>query len=124
MVKFSKDDKSLNETKKDLLNFESDHRNEKEETEHSLISRTKTCFRCNKTGHIAAHCIFNLVNNANQSSSDRLPVKCFRCLEIGRIARDCKKEFERKSVRKDQQMAGTNETYFSFYNSAERVDVT
>ena len=25
-------------------------------------------------------------------------------------------------MRKDQQMAGTNETYFSFYNTAERVD--
>ena len=34
LVKFSKDDKSLNEIKKTLLNFESDHRNEKEETEH------------------------------------------------------------------------------------------
>ena len=62
LVKFSKDDKSLNEIRKDLLNFESDHRNEKEETEHSFISRTKTCFRCNKTGHIAAHCRFKLVN--------------------------------------------------------------
>ena len=48
LVKFSKDDKNLNEIKKNLLNFESDHRNEMEETEHSLISRTKTCFRCNK----------------------------------------------------------------------------
>ena len=122
LVKFSKDDKSLNEIKKDLLNFESDHKNEKEETEHSFISRIKTCFRCNKTGHIAAHCRSKLVNKVNQSSSDRPPVKCFRCLEIGHIARDCKKEFERKSVREDQLLAETNETHFSFYNSAERVD--
>ena len=121
LVKFSKDDKSLNEIKKDLLNFESDHRNEKEETEPSFISRTKTCFRCNKTGNIAAHCRSKLVNKVNQSSSDR-PVKCFRCLEIGHKARDCKKELERKSVREDQQLAEKNETYFSFYNSAERVD--
>ena len=49
-------------------------------------------------------------------------MKCFRCLEIGHIARDCKKEFERKSVREDQLLAETNETHFSFYNSAERVD--
>ena len=54
--KFSKDDNSLNEIKKDLLYFESDHRNDKEETEHSFNSRIKTCFRCNKTGHIAAFC--------------------------------------------------------------------
>ena len=47
LVKFSKDDKSLNEIKRDLLNFESGHRNGKEETEYSFISRTKTCFRCN-----------------------------------------------------------------------------
>ena len=40
--------------RKVLLDFESDHRNEKEETEHSFIFRTKLCFRCNKTGHIAA----------------------------------------------------------------------
>ena len=100
-IKFSKDDKSLNEIRKDLLNFESDHWNEKEETEHSFISRTKTYFRCNKTGHIAAHCKSKLVNKVNQSSSDRPPVKCFRCLEIGHIARDCKKEFERKNVKED-----------------------
>ena len=36
--------------------------------------------------------------------------------------RDCKKEFERKSVREDQLLAETNETHFSFYNSTERVD--
>ena len=104
-----------------MLNFESDHRNEKEETERSFISRTKTCFRCNKTGHIAAHCRSKLVNKVNQSSSDRPPVKCFRWLEIEHIARDCMKEFERKSAREDQLLAETNETHFS-YNSAERVD--
>ena len=98
------------------------HRNEKEETEPSFISRTKTCFRCNKTGYITAHCRSKLVNKVNQSSSDRPPVKCFRCLEIGHIARDCKKAFERKSVSEDQQLGETNESYFSFYNSAERVD--
>ena len=118
LVKLSKDDRSLNEIKKSLLNFESDHRNEKEETEHSFISRTKTCFRCNKTGHIAAHCRSKLVNKVNQSSSDRPPVKCFRCLEMEHIARNCKKEFERKSVREDQLLAETNKIYFSFYNSA------
>ena len=122
LVKFSKDDKNLNEIKKDLLNFESDHRNEKEETEHSFISRTKTCFRCNKIGHVAAQCRSKLVNKVNQSSSDRRPVKCFRCLEMGHTARDCEKEFERKSVREDQLLAQTNETHCSFYNSAERVD--
>ena len=82
--------------------------NEKEETELSFISRTKSCFRCNKTGHIAGHCRSKVVNKVNQSSSDRPPVKCFSCLEIGHIDRDCKKEFEVKSVRKDQQLAETN----------------
>ena len=48
LIKFSKDDKKLNEIKKNFVNFENDHRNEKEETEHSFISRTKTCFRCKK----------------------------------------------------------------------------
>ena len=62
------------------------------------------------------------MNKVNQSYSDKPPVKCFRCLEIGHIARGCKKDFERKSVREDQQLAETNETYFSSYNSAERVD--
>ena len=122
LVKFSKDNNSLNEIKKKFLNFESDHRNEKEETEHLFNSKTKTCFRCQKTGHIAAHCRFNLMNKVNQSPSDRTPVKCFKCLEIGHIARDCKKELERKSLKKDQQLVETNETYFSFYNWAERVD--
>ena len=62
------------------------------------------------------------MNKVNQSSSDRIPVKCFKCLEIGHIARDCKKEFEKKSVREDQLLDKRSETYFSFYNSAERVD--
>ena len=63
LVNFSKDDnRSMKKIKKNLLNFESDHRNEKEETEHSFISTTKTCFRCNKTGHIAAHSRSWLVN--------------------------------------------------------------
>ena len=121
LVKFSKDDKCLNEIKKDLYNFEN-HRNEKEVTEHSLISRAKTCFRCNKTRHVAAHCRPKLANEVNQSSSDRHPVKSFRCLEIGHIAKDCRKDFERKSVREDQKLIETNETCFSFYNSAKRFD--
>ena len=62
------------------------------------------------------------MNKVNQSSSDRPPVKCFRCLKTGHIAEGCRKDFERKSVREDQQFAETNESYFSFYNSAERVD--
>ena len=41
LVKFSIDDKCLNEIKKDLLNFESNHRNEKEATEHSFIFEQK-----------------------------------------------------------------------------------
>ena len=61
-VKVSKDDNILNEIKKNLLNAESDHGDEKEKTEQSFFSRTKPCFRCNKTGHIAAHCRSNLVN--------------------------------------------------------------
>ena len=69
------------------------------------LFRTKTCFRCNKTGHIAAPCRSKLVNKVNQSSSDRPPVKCFRCLELRHITKDCKNDFERKSVREDQQFA-------------------
>ena len=38
LVKFSKDDKSLIKIKKNLPKFESDHRNEKEETEHLIFS--------------------------------------------------------------------------------------
>ena len=72
--------------------------------------------------HIAAHCRSNLVNNVNQSSSDRPLVKSFRCLELRHIARDCKKDFQRKSVREEQQLAETYKIYFSFYNSAVRVD--
>ena len=101
LIKFRKGDKILNEIKKDLLHFESDHRIEKDETEHSFDISTKLCFRYNTTGHIAAHYRSKLVNKVNQSSSDRSAVKLFSCLELGHIARDCKKEFERKSMREE-----------------------
>ena len=54
LLKFSKNDTSLSEIKKDLINV--DHSNENAETEQPFISTTKTCFRCNETGHKAAHC--------------------------------------------------------------------
>ena len=46
--------KNFNEINQHLLNFERDHKNDKEETEHSYISRTKICFRCKNTRHVAA----------------------------------------------------------------------
>ena len=126
LVKFSKDNKNLNEVKKDLLNFECDHRNHRNEndnTEHLFISRIKTCFKCNKTEYIAAHCRSKLVNKVNQSSNDRPPVKCFRCSEIGYIDRDCKKDFERNSVR-NQQLAETNEIILAFSTQPRESTVT
>ena len=54
LIKISKEDKNLKKNKKDLLNIENDHRNEKEDFEHPFISRTRTCFRCHETGHIGA----------------------------------------------------------------------
>ena len=62
------------------------------------------------------------MNKGNQSSSNRPPVKGFCCLELGHIARSCKKDFERKSVREEQQLAESYKINFSFYNSAVRVD--
>ena len=52
------------------------------------------------------------MNKIKQSSSDRPPVKCFSCLELGLIARDCKKDLERKGVKKSA--VGWNERNF-FY---------
>ena len=56
LVKYSKDEKTLEEIKRDLINF--DNENVKTKTESVFFNKERKCFNCEKMGHIAKECRF------------------------------------------------------------------
>ena len=58
LVKYGQD-KTLDEIKRDLINFESEKRNDRntEKSESVLFTNDWTCFNCHKRGHIAIFCL-------------------------------------------------------------------
>ena len=51
LVKYSKDEKTVEEIKRDLINFDND--NVKTKTESVFFNKERKCFNCQKMGHIA-----------------------------------------------------------------------
>ena len=57
LVKYGQD-KTLEEIKRDLINFEIEKRNDRntEKSESVFFTNDRTCFSCHKRGHIAKFC--------------------------------------------------------------------
>ena len=55
LVKYSSEEKSLDELKRDLINFDTERRIESDReniTESVFLTKQKRCHNCNKIGHI------------------------------------------------------------------------
>ena len=99
LVKYGSEDKSLDELKRDLINFvtgrriESDRKNAGESV---FLTKQKRCHNCNKLGHIAKFCRSN--NNRkphNPQPSTSKAIQCYNCHKFGHIDTECtNKNFE------------------------------
>ena len=87
LVKYSKDEKTLNEIKRDLMTFDNKKVNTK--TESVLFNEDRNCFNCQKMGHIAKECRLKKTIHEQTKAS---PMKCFKCGEHGHIAKLCRKQ--------------------------------
>ena len=113
LVKFSKDEKGLEELKKDLVNFESDKRNKSKwnQSESALYSGARQpivkCFKCHQIGHKMSVC--------KREENGRGPTRsviCYKCHEKGHIAKDCKVDEKRNQVDQAQMRIKTQEKRF------------
>ena len=87
LVKYSKDEKTLEEIKRDLINF--DNENVKIKTESVFFNKERKCFNCQKMVHIAKECRFKKTIPEQTKASQ---MKCFKCGEHGHIAKFCRKQ--------------------------------
>ena len=130
-VNYSQDEKTLEEIKRDLINF--DNENVKTKTESVFFDREQKCFNCQKMGHIAKECRLKKTTHEQTKAS---PMKCFKCGEHGHIAKFCRKQQkpEKKFVsqsRRTNQRGSQNlfeeqnleeeeeEEIFSFFQTSE-----
>ena len=122
LVKYGSEDKSLDELKRDLINFDTERKIEsdrKNASESVFLTKQKRCHNCNKFGHIARFCSSN--NNRkphNPQPNTSKVIQCYNCNKFGHIATECmNKKFEshaRRSVRNEKQNLVKYEEYCSF----------
>ena len=113
IAKFSRDEKSLDELKRDLVHFDSER--QVIEKEHAFNSENRVCFKCHKRGHVSKQCRENL--SSRRDSEDRArKIQCYECKEFGHIAKYCqaKKNFISKTKREQQNLVAETEAHFSF----------
>ena len=123
LVKYGSEDKSVDELKRDLINFDTERRIEsdrKNASESVFLTKQKRCHNCNKLGHIAKFCRSNNNRKPNNSQpSTSKVIQCYSCKKFGHIATECRnKKFEshaRRSVRNEKQSLAKGEEYFSFF---------
>ena len=123
LVKYGSEDKSLDELKRDLINFDTVRRigsDRKNASESVFLTKQKGCHNCNKLGHNAKFCRSNNNRNSNNSQPCTSKViQCFNCNKFGHIATECRnKKFEshaRRSVRNEKQNLAKDEENFSFF---------
>ena len=60
----------------------------------------RTCYNCNKSGHLARDC----PEESQNTNGGRPEKKCYGCGNTGHIARDCPGAKEEKTEEKDPQM--------------------
>ena len=113
IAKFSRDEKSLDELKRDLVNFDSER--QVIEKEHAFNSENRVCFKCHKRGHVWKQCRQNV--SSRRDSEDRArKIQCYECKEFGHIAKYCqaKKKFISKTKREQQNLVAETEAHLSF----------
>ena len=86
-MKYSKDEKTLGEIKRDLINF--DNENVKTKTESVFFNKERKCFNFQKMGHIAKECRLNETSHEQTKAS---PINCFKCGEHGHNAKFCRRQ--------------------------------
>ena len=93
-VKYSKDEKLLEEFKQDLINF--DIENVKTKTESVIFNNAGKCFNCQKTRHIAKDSklkqTFHELKLKHFTKASTM--KCFKCGEQGHVTKYCRKHEE------------------------------
>ena len=134
LVNYSKDEKTVEESKRDLINF--DNETVKTKTESVFFNKERKCFNCQKMGHAAKECRLKRTTHEQTKAS---PIKYFKCGEHGYLAKFCIKQQkpEKKFVsqkRKTNQRGSQNlveeqnleeeveeeeEEIFSFFQTSE-----
>ena len=91
LVKYSKDEKFLEEFKQDLIKF--DIENVKTETESVIFNNARKCFNCQKMGHIAkdSRPKQTFLKLRLKHFTKASTVKCFKCGEQGHVTKFCRK---------------------------------
>ena len=94
LVKYGSEDKSLDELKRDLINFDTERiieSDRKNASESVFLTKQKRCHNCNKFGHIAKFCRSN--NNPkphNPQPNTSKVIQCYNCNKFGHIATECR----------------------------------
>ena len=88
LVKYGQD-KTLDEIKRDLINFESDKRNDRNTDKSESVSFTndRTYFNCHKRWHIAKFCRAQRSRPNKEKPNSK--ITCFKRKKDGHIAKDC-----------------------------------
>ena len=123
LVKYGREDKSLDELMRDLTNFDTERRIEsdrKNASDSVFLTKQKRCHSCNKIGHNAKVCRSNKNRKPhNPQLSTSKVIQCYNCNNFAQKATECRNEkFEshaRRSVRNEKQNLAKDEEYFSFF---------
>ena len=101
LVKYGQDE-TLDEIKADLINFESEKRNDRntEQSESVFVTNDRTCFKCPKRGHIANFCRAQQSEpNKEKPNSKKVVLRA----KIGQIAKNffTYRKFESHSMKNE-----------------------
>ena len=80
IAKSSRDEKSLDELKRVLVNFDSER--QVVEKEHAFNSENRVCFKCHKRGHLSKQCRENLGSRLD-SEGKAQKIQFYECKEFG-----------------------------------------